>query len=166
MFNLQDFISKNKDFARGYTFYIVVNGGFVSEQDQRYLVRTSSLPVSTNPMAEVNWQGNKYKIASTQDFADFTVTYSIDINDNLRKQYVEWMRKIHDPQTNLHGQPTDYMVDIDLEHLSHNTGAIIMKYKLVGAWPSSIGEVSLDYSSRDVATFDVTFTYQYHYVNG
>lgn len=164
MFNLQDFMSKNKDFARGYTFYIIVNGGHVTEQDQRYLVRSSSLPTTTNPAATVNWQGNAYKIGTTQEFSDFTVTYSSDIFDRLRNQYLTWSRKIHDPQTNLHGHPEAYMVDIDLEHLSHFDGNVIMKYKLVGAWPSQVGELALDYGNKDVAQFSVTFTYQYHYI--
>jgi len=161
-FNLDAFISKNADYARGYTFYINVNSTWVQGEEQRFLVRTSSLPASTIDPAEVNWQGNVYKIGTTQVFSEFTVTYSVDVGDNIRKNYMEWMNVIHDPKTNEHGNPDEYMFDIDLEHISHQTGDTIMTYKLIKAWPSAVGELALDYAAKDTATFDVTFTYQYH----
>jgi hypothetical protein len=161
-FNLDAFIGQNADYARGYTFYINVNGGFVGSEFQRYLVRSSSLPASTNDVAEVNWQGNVYKLGTTQSFAEFTVSYSVDINDDIRRQYVNWVTYIHNPEDNLHGNPNEYMQDVDLEHLSHTSGNVIMKYKLIKAFPSVVGEMTLDYSSKEVASFDVTFTYQYH----
>ena len=38
----------------------------------------------------------------------------------------------------------------------------ILTYTLVKAYPSSVGEVPLDYGVVDYAQFDVSFTYQYH----
>ena len=50
------------------------------------------------------------------------------------------------------------MVDQEVWHLNAQ-GDPIMKYKLISAWPNTIGEMSLDYSSKEVATFDVTLKY-------
>jgi len=161
-FNLDAFMAANADYARGYTFYINVASTWLENEHQRFLVKSSSLPASTITPAEVNWQGNIYKIGTTQEFAEFTVMYSVDVNDTLRKNYEDWMKFIHDAETNEHGDPLEYMVDIDLEHISHTTGDLIMTYKLIKAWPSLVGEMALDYASKEVATFDVTFTYQYH----
>lgn len=160
-FNLDEFISANADYARGYTFYINVINQWIPEQT-KFLVRSASLPASTVTPAEVNWQGNVYKIGTTQEFSEFTVSYSVDVNDAIRKGYEDWMFYIHDPELNQHGDPAVYMTDIVLEHISHSAGDLIMEYKLIKAWPSSIGEMALDYSSKETATFDVTFTYQYH----
>ena len=159
-FDLNSFIGENSDFARGYTFYINVDG-FIGEYG-KYLVKSSRLPVSTTPVAEVNWQGNKYKIGTTQEFQEFTVTYNVDPDDLIRKDYVNWMTNIHNPLTNIHGDPERYMSDVYLEHLSHRSGSPIMVYKLVKAWPSSVGELSLDYGTKEIAYFDVTFNYQWH----
>lgn len=161
-FNLDGFIGANKDLARGYTFYINVQNYNVQGETQKYLVRSSSLPTSTVTPAETNWQGNVYKLGTTQEFADFTVTYSVDINDDIRKNYEDWLKNIHNPETNLHGPPAEYMADIQLEHVSHRDGSVIMTYNLVLAWPTVVGEMALDYSSKDLATFEVTFAYQYH----
>ena len=163
-FNLDSFISENRDFARGYTFYVSIparDGEF-----GKRLVKSSRLPTSTIPIAEVNWQGNKYKIGTTQEYAEFSITYNSDPADDLRRLYLQWMNDVHNVANNIHGDPSLYMQDITLEHLSHTTGAPIMVYTLVYAWPSSVGELALDYGSKEVATFDVTFNYQYHEVTG
>lgn len=165
-FNLDAFISANADYARGYTFYINVQSGWVASEQQRFLVKSSVLPAATVTPAEVNWQGNAYKIGTTQEYAEFTVNYNVDVNDTIRKGYEEWVKYIHDPSTNSHGDPNQYMVDVELDHISHASGDLIMKYVLVKAWPSNIGEMTLDYASKETATFSVTFTYQYHLTEG
>lgn len=164
-FNLDGFIGENADFARGYTFYITLaNAPYVASEKQKYLVRSSTLPASTITAAEVNWQGNVYKIGTTQEFAEWTVTYTCDWLDDIRRNYELWVKDIHNVQNNFHGDPKAYMADVELAHLSHQDGQSIMKYKLIKAWPSLVGEMTLDYASKEVATFDVTFTYQYHIV--
>lgn len=159
-FDLNSFVSANMDYSRGYTFYATVQkGGF---EGHRHLVKSSTLPASTIGVSEVNWQGNKYKIGNTQEFTEFTISYNVDITDDIRKKYLEWMRDgIHNVETNIHGDPKGYMFDITLEHLSHRTGDVILTYKLIQAWPSSITAMTLDYGSKEVATFDVSFQYQY-----
>jgi len=160
-FNLNDFISANRDFARGYTF--MINVPKVGSRGT-FLVKSSRLPTSTIPVAEVNWQGNKYKLGTTQEFAEFTVTYNVDPENEIRRDYLIWEKQIHNAEDNIHGDPANYMQDIILTHLSHRDGSVIMEYKLVYAWPSSIGELSLDYGTKEVASFDVTFNYQWHEV--
>jgi hypothetical protein len=44
-------------------------------------------------------------------------------------------------------------------------GQVIMEFILHDAWPQEIAQISMDYSSTEVATFDVTFTYSYHEVS-
>jgi len=161
-FNLSSFISDNRDFARGYTFYASVPTK--SAEFGKKLVKSTRLPTSTIPVAEVNWQGNKYKLGTTQEYAEFTITYNVDPETNIRRGYLNWMNDIHDSRDNVHGEPKEYMHTITLEHLSHRTGGPIMIYSLLYAWPSSVGELALDYGTKEVATFDVTFNYQWHEV--
>ena len=169
-FDLNSFIGANKDFARGYTFYASITNAPVdkiNDSNTRFLVKTSSLPVGTVNPIETNWQGFKYKLGGVQEFTDFTIGFNIDpVEANIRTAFVEWQRMIHDPLTNNHGDPTKYMGNIELRHLDHRTGKEIAIYKLNRAWPTTVGEVSLDYAGAEVATFDVTFAYQYHTVNG
>lgn len=165
-FDLNAFMGQNHDFARGYTFYAWVTGGVGMTPDHQYLVKSSKLPATAIDAAELNWQGNKYKIGTTQTFTDFTISYVVDTEDALRKSYVEWMTQIHNPETNMHGfvggESGGYLGVVHLQHLSHVNASTIMEYELRGAWPTSVGELSLDYSSKEMATFDVTFAYQFH----
>ncbi len=160
-FDLNKFMADGRDFARGYTFYVTLPVG-PFKSDSVYLVKSSSLPVGTINPIETDWQGNKYKLAGTQEYTDFSVTFNVDVEDNIRLTFVNWQKSIHNTENNIHGSPGEYMKDVIVEHISHVTGESIMTYTLVKAWPTSVGELALDYSSQDVATFDVTFAYQFH----
>ncbi len=169
-FALQDFMSKGRDFSRGYLFYVSITpegGGPYGPEEIKYLVKSTNLPSSTITVAETNWQGNTYKLGTTQEFSDWTVSFLCDPNDDIRKTFFNWSTKTHNVETNIHGAPgigTDgYLREIKVTHIHHNMDSVpIMGYKLIGAWPSVVGELSLDYSAKDMATFDVTFQYQYH----
>lgn len=159
-FDLNSFIGENRDFARGYTFYASIPA--MNQEFGKRLVKSTRLPASNTPVAEVNWQGNKYKIGTTQEFQEFTITYNVDPDDRIRFLFTNWMQEVHNPENNLHGDPMSYMRDLRLEHLSHRDGTPIMVYTLIYAWPSSVGELSLDYGTKEIAYFDVTFNYQWH----
>jgi hypothetical protein len=165
---LQDLISNAKDYSRGYLFYLDINampvGGIT--RDLRYLVRTTNLPASTIEVATTNWQGNAYKLGTTQTFEDLTVSFNADVNDNIRHTMLNWVELVHNASSNVHGGPQTgaaYMTTVTLQHLSHqDRNQPISTYKLIGAYPTVVGQMSLDYANKDVAQFDVTFTYQYH----
>ncbi len=163
-FSLSSFISNqtNQDFARGYTFYVMFENVQYLSANDRFLVKSSSLPASTLGTAEANWQGNTYKLATTNEYTDFTVDFMVDPKDNIREKFLKWNDDIHEVKTNVHGDPLKYMQNIKLEHLDHTTGNPLLTYTLWKAFPSNIGEIALDYSAKDLATFSVTFTYQWH----
>ncbi len=168
-FNLGQFISNNEDFARGYTFYVTFTDGNPGKikQSDKYLVKSSTLPTGTITPVEASWQGNKYKLAGTQEFTDFTVSFNINPDvDNIRTRFMTWQAAIHDVKTNKHGTAgitNGYMSDIEVRHMDHREeDKALATYKLIGAWPSNVGEVQLTYDSTELATFDVSFTYQYH----
>jgi len=163
-FNLENFIAnqQNHDFARGYVFYVTFQNPINTGQNGVYLVKSSSLPANQLGIAESNWQGNTYRIGTTNEYSDFTVEFNMDPSDGIRKDFLEWNRQVHDIETNAHGIPSEYMKTIKLEHLSHYDGSVILTYELHMAYPSNVGEVTLDYSAKEIATFSVTFTYQWH----
>jgi len=165
-FKLDDMIGKYRDFARGYLYYAQVTppGGIGIQQDHPYLVKSTSLPKQTIDVSEADWQGNKYKFANTSTFDTFTITFRSDVAQQLRREFLMWMQKIHDPVSNVHGTPASYMGQVDMTQLD-GQGAPIMSYKLVNAFPSDVAEIGLDYSSKDPSEFAVTFTYQYHVVD-
>lgn len=163
-FELSGLMSAYKDYARAYLFKCRINN--FGDPDFEYLVKTTKLPESNISEIETDWQGNKYKIGGTAEVGDFTISFNMDPLGDLRLAFVHWSEEIHNPKTNEHGIPGDvtiegYFRNIILEHLD-GAGNVILMYEMVGAWPKAIGDVALDYASKEVATFDVTFAYQYH----
>jgi len=139
-----------------------------------YLVKSSTFPGDEVEEIIVNWQGVDYKMAGKRTFPDWTLSFNVDRKSTIRKDFGNWIDAIHtvngteshkygtpgSPESNdddlgsYFSQQTLYMLDYNGDPVSTLT--------LHGSWPKSIGEISLDYSSMEVATFDVTFTYQYH----
>jgi hypothetical protein len=130
-----------------------------------YYVKSTSLPETTIQETSTFWCGQEYKIAGTQRFAEWTVTFYIDNKSIILNKFREWMNIIHNPQTNYYAEPMIYMTEQSLYLLSAtDNGQVICCYKLYGMWPKQIGQVALDYGSNELAQFDVTFAYQYHTV--
>jgi len=129
-----------------------------------FYVRASSLPESTFEEISTSWMGHDYKLAGKQGFTEWTVTYNVDKEGVLLRKFYEWQKIIHDPETNCYGQPVIYMTNPEVHLLGYDNGETVCVYKLYGAWPKTIGQVQLDYANNDVATVDITFTYQYHTV--
>ena len=168
-FKLDDMIGKYKDFARGYLFYVKVDTGTVAGvsllPDHPYLVSSAKLPAQTIEAIPVPWQGQEYKLGGTSTFEAFDITFKSDVAQELRRNFLVWMNAIHNPVSNEHGLPGNYFGQVDLTQLN-GQGGPVMSYSLVNAFPTAIGEVSLDYSTKEISTFNVTFTYQYHVMEG
>jgi len=164
-FNLDDMIGKYSDYARGYLFYAQITnpkGGVPG--DHPYLVSSTQLPTQTLGTTEVQWQGSVYKFGTTHEFETIDITFRSDTDQELRRSFLRWQQIAHDPVTNMHGNPIDYFGTVGLSQLD-GKGEPIMKYDLINCFPSVVGEISLDYSSKEVSTFSVTFVYQYHTVD-
>ena len=153
--------------ARGYLFEIIPHFPTAVHKPGvagAYLVRTSSLPVSTLEPITMNWQGYDFKFPGKETFAEWTVSFTCDLRTEMHSAFMQWFSQIHDRKSNYWAEPTSLMVDQHASLLSYEDGKPIMTYSFYHAWPSAIGEIALDMAGTDVATFDVTFTYQYHTV--
>ena len=162
-FSLNEFMSVTKDFSRGYTFYVLLPSIAGITPDSRYLVRGARLPASTIESTTTSWQGNAYKLGTTQTFESFGITFNIDITDTIRNNMLKWVELTHNANDNIHGHPDTYMQDITVQHLNHLNGTqIITEYKLIKCWPTSVGALELAYESKEIAQFEVSFEYQFH----
>lgn len=126
-----------------------------------FLVRATTLPETTTEEIMLNWQGFDFKVPGKYTYADWTVTFNVDVDSKIQQMYHNWASLIHDPTTNIYSLPAKTWADQQIELIGLE-GNVMQKYKLVGAWPKMIGQATLDYSANDVLQFDVTFTYIYH----
>lgn len=157
--DINSFISNVQDVARQYLFMIYLSGVSFPGNYQ-YLVSSTTMPPQTIDPLEVNWQGQIIKYGTTHTWDDWTVTFKVDARADIHKRFTEWSNMIHQPETGVHGAPATYMAHQRVQMLD-STGAPIREFQLRSAWPQSVGEITLDYSAKETATFDVTFSYQY-----
>lgn len=143
---------------------IDVLGSTGALKNSQFYVRSTYLPDSTFEEILTSWMGHDYKMSGKQVFTDWMVTYNVDKEGELLRKFFDWHKTMHDPESNNYGFPTSYMTNPEVHLLSPNTGETVCVYKMYGAWPKNIGQVQLDYANNDLATVDITFSYQYHTV--
>jgi len=152
-------------YARGYLFNMIFTSTPVDlaggENKSTYLVRSTTMPDKTIEVIEVPWQGQMQKIASTNTFAEWEVTFNVDGDGFIKKQIDAWSKKVHDPSTNNHGIPSDYYGIAQVE-LLNTQGNPIVTYEIRDMWPSTVGALDLAQDTKDVSQLTVTFTYNYH----
>ena len=161
--NIDAFIHNVQDVARQYLFMLTLQAptGLMGGSEQ-YLVQSSTVPPQTIDPIELNWQGNIVKYGSTHTWDDWTVTFKVDANAEIHRVMSNWQNlSVHNPETNWHGAPLDYMRHQRVRMLNGTTGGTIREFQIKYAWPQSVGEITLDHGAKETATFDVTFTYQY-----
>lgn len=164
-FDIDSYKASFQGGARQYLFYYkpMFPGGVAGANSEvaTFLVRSTTLPETTTEEITVNWQGFDMKVAGKYTYADWTVTFNVDLDSKIQQMFLNWASLIHDPTTNIYSMPQEYFSDQQIELLGLD-GEPIMKYKLMGAWPKTVGQATLDYSSNEVLQFDVNFTYIYH----
>lgn len=164
-FSIDTFKAKMNSFgtSKSYLWNIVPNIPNADQELGIYLARSTSMPGKTIEPKEIPWQGMTYKIGGTTSFETWTVTFTVDGKSELYKKMVEWSDSVHDPATNVHGDPGAYMFDQRLDLLSDDGATSILRMKILSAWPSNVGPIELSYDpGGDLSTFDVEFTYLRH----
>jgi hypothetical protein len=145
--------------------------GIMSKTD-RFLVRASKIPSTTIDHIVIEYQQIDFKFGGKKKYDDWTISFNVDKVADIRRKFEKWSNLIHEVKKDsfAHKFFKDYKSDETFSMLGKKSGPLtisdILIVKLYGVWPSSIGEIEMDYSNQDFAHFDVTFSYQYHIIEG
>ena len=167
-FRIDDFVANFEytNISKASQFIIEVEfpsgiGNEIDPRQRKYMVTASSIPGTGIEPIEINWQGLLFPIASNRTFPEWSITFRMDSAGKLRKAYQQWFDMMHNPETNERSSPVNYMIpQQDVWNVNMN-GEKADKIMLFHAFPTNIGEISLDYSSNEPETFDVTYRYLY-----
>lgn len=165
---IHNFASALRESARPNQFSVEISfPSFVARavdhvRDSTYLVKSATIPEVTVEDITLMYRGRQYHEAGEKTFQPWTCTIYNSANFAIRSALENWANGIQHSE-NIGGltDPTQYKGSVFIKHLNRN-GDVLREYKLVGAYPTTIGQIQLDYESgNQVETFDVTFTYDY-----
>jgi len=165
---INDFVSKfTGGGARPSLYLVTLNfpAGVSSGADaikNSYLCKAASIPSSNMGEVQVPFMGRKVKVAGDKEFDDWSVTMINDTDFSARGAFEAWVNLINEHVSNKGKEnPGDYYQDLKVEQLNRQ-GETIYTYNLRGAWPKTVGEITLGYEETDtVEEFEVTFAMNY-----
>ena len=147
----------------------------------RYLCRSAQIPAANQGLIEVPFRGRFLKIPGDRTFEPWTATFYNTTDFDLRAAFEQWINIGNKADESLgtyefggSGSFSEYFQDITIRQLDKNpeskgapavdggNNKVLREYKLIGAWPTSVGAINLSYDSNDqIEEFDVEFQYQY-----
>jgi len=177
-FNLTQFRSEMAlDGARPNLFEAVITlptpltGNTDALQKMKFMIKSAQLPGSTLGTVPVFYFGRELKFAGNRTFPDWTITVLNDEDFTIRNTFERWMSGINSHAGNLRNQDYynpngGYTADMIVNQYAKNNArgqdGIIKSYKFVGAFPTDISPIDLDWGSNDaIEEFTVTFSYQW-----
>ena len=144
----------------------------------RYLCRSTSLPTHSQGLIEVPFRGRFLKIPGDRTFEAWTATFYNTSDFNLRAAFEQWVNLGNQVDENIGvvGGLNDLFREVYIRQLSKDSAStagqtdknkVLRVYKLVDAWPTSVGAINVAFDSNDaLEEFDVEFQYQYLDANG
>lgn len=129
-----------------------------------FLCRAAELPEMAISNIEVPYFGRKIKVAGDRSFSDWTVTVMNDEDFIVRSMFEAWSNAINRIIANVRDinlNAEQYKTDVSVIQYGKD-GTILRGYTLVGAFPTTIGAIALDWdTANNIETFTVNFSYDY-----
>lgn len=148
------------DYHRQYLFQVILEGipGVPNLPMITYFVASSQSPVETTGVINVDWMNSQIKLGGRTLYQEWSVTVRDDSDSKAYQAFKLWRRLVYETTSGQSNVPKDYKKTLDL-FLLNNRGEHKRGYKLVGAFPTSIGQITLDYATEAIVTFPVTVAY-------
>lgn len=165
---LNQFISKMKTdgAARQNRFTVIISNPATTlntELVQLYCEQ-ASLPSISFASQPVRTYGEQREVVYDRTFEAITLTFIVDRQFKVKEFFDEWANMIVDPTTRLVGYYEKYAKNIKIitqDTKDNNT----YETELFEAYPKTIGAITLDHNSKDIAKLQVTFSYKHHVNN-
>jgi hypothetical protein len=136
----------------------------VSVDKFRFVCRSAELPASSVSSIDIPYFGRKIKVAGDRSFTDWSVTVMNDEDFAVRSLFETWSNAMNRLVSNVRDpniSAENYKTDLEIIQYGKD-GSEIRSYQLVGAFPTEIGNISLDWDSANaVESFSVNFAYDY-----
>jgi hypothetical protein len=148
----------------GATATSAISGNILANALSRLTCKAGSLPESSVSVIEVGYFGRRIKVAGERTFQDWQVTIINEENFVMRAMLESWSNAINRLEANVRDPNFDdegYKANITIRQFAKD-GTEIRDYTLIGAWPSMISAIALDWDQGNaIEYFTVTWAYDY-----
>lgn len=162
IFSVADFRARVRDLAKQYMFEVEILFPVVVGSESTGLVnilaQSASVPGREIAPIDVPVMGQQFKMAGEVTYPDWTVTFRIDDNYDIYKKMRSWSELIRGSDTGIASFPIQYKSNPKIYQIDA-AGNRLNSITMNGAWPTSVGEVAVDWTSSEIQTFDVTWAY-------
>ena len=125
-----------------------------------YLVKAAQRPTITFEPVVLDHINVKRKLKGKGEWQDITITLYDPIVPSGAQAVMEWIRLGHESITGRDGYADFYKKDVDF-YLLGPVGDKIEQWKLKGAFISQANFGDLSFDSNEVATIELTLSYDY-----
>tara|TARA_Y100001951_G_scaffold14088_1_gene9301 strand:+ start:276 stop:857 length:582 start_codon:yes stop_codon:yes gene_type:complete len=135
-----------------------------------FLVKSTTIPASTIGSYDVFFHGKAIKVAGDRTFETWDTVIFNDEDFGIRKTLENWMNSISNhklntrdkgkfpPNDKVEGGDASYKKDLKVTQYGKD-GEELRTYKFVGAWPSALSTINLDWATQEIEEFTCTWLY-------
>ena len=109
--------------------------------------------------------GRGINIPSNRAAVQWTTTIYNDEFMATRNNIESWMEKLNSHKTNVRAssmsQIQSYTGSLKVRTFNKAGGVSPKSYEFMDAWPSAIGEITVDWETNDIQTYDITWEFSY-----
>ena len=172
-FKVTDFKSNLKGGgARPSLFYADLDAAFTKlgipfPNKSQFLIKGTTIPASTLGTYEVFFHGKGIKVAGDRTFDTWDTTIINDEDFGIRHAIENWMELISNHKLNtrdtsitskLEGENADYKQTLSVTQFGKG-GKGLRKYDFLGAFPTALSTINLDWGTADIEEYTCTWTY-------
>ena len=133
--------------------------------DFKFLCKATTLPGDTIDVATVTYMGRGINIPSNRAAVQWTTTIYNDEGMEIRNNVENWMEQLNSHKSNVRAsamtQIQSYTGTLKVKQFAKAGGVSTKSYEFVDAWPSAVGEITVDWETNDIQTYDVTWEFSY-----
>lgn len=166
MTTIQDIRSSADAPQRAYEWEVEILGNSATGQLPLLTARAMNItiPSKDHDTIEINYKARKARYAGRDASpGTFTVQFWDDESQEIYNYFDNWVENGLSNSLVGGGLTKDlYGVDLVAKLLAHDSSSVTGNHRFGRVWPSSLGDITLDYSNSEHVTFTVTFTYDTH----
>ena len=132
----------------------------------KFLVKGATIPASTIGTHDVYFHGRAVRVAGDRTFDTWETTIINDEDYGIRIAIEQWMDLIAEHKLNIRnkfldtkeGESAIYKQSLKVTQFS-KTGKDIHHYHFLGAFPTALSTIALDWGTQEIEEYTCTWTY-------